>query len=126
VGGSVLLAALNFFEITAYFDRLFRPFTWALGIPPQAGTPLIFGIFRKELSLIMLAQAFGTTNFSSVMSPEQIITFTVFVVFYIPCLATIVTIRNELGAKSMWLITALTVVVALIAALLVRLAFFLF
>ena len=126
VGGSVLLAALNFFEITAYFDRLFRPFTWALGIPPQAGTPLIFGIFRKELSLIMLAQAFSTTNFASVMSPEQIVTFTVFVVFYIPCLATIVTIRNELGAKSMWLITALTVVVALIAALLVRLAFFLF
>jgi ferrous iron transport protein B len=126
VGGSVLLAALNFFEITVYFDRLFRPFTWALGIPPQAGTPLIFGIFRKELSLIMLAQAFGTTNFASVMSSEQIVVFTVFVVFYIPCLATMVTIRNELGAKNMWLITALTVVVALVAALVIRLAFFLF
>ncbi len=126
VVGSIGLAALNHFEITVYLDKLFLPFTWALGIPPQAGTPLIFGIFRKELSLIMLAQAFGTTDFASVLTPQQIITFTIFVVFYIPCLATMVTIKNELGARNMWLITALSVVVALAAALVVRLLMALF
>ncbi|MCJ7520284.1 MAG: ferrous iron transport protein B, partial [Anaerolineaceae bacterium] len=83
--GSVILAGMNFFSITPYLDRVFRPFTWALGIPAEIGTPLIFGIFRKELSLLMLAQAFGTTNFASVLTPEQMVTFTVFVVFYIPC-----------------------------------------
>lgn len=121
IAGSVILAALNFYQITNNIDQLFRPFTWALGMPGEVGTPLIFGIFRKELSLIMLAQAFGTTNFASVLTPEQMISYTIFVVFYIPCLATMITIKNELGLKNMWLITILSVVVALIAALFVRL-----
>jgi len=119
--GSVILALLNYYHITPFFDRLFQPVTWMLGLPSEVGTPLIFGIFRKELSLIMLGQAFGTMNFGSVLSLEQIISYTVFVVFYIPCLATMITIKNELGWKSMWLITALTMVVALAAALIARL-----
>jgi ferrous iron transport protein B len=124
--GSVILAALNFYQITSYIDQLFWPFTWALGIPVEVGTPLIFGIFRKELSLIMLAQAFGTTNFASVLTPEQMISYTIFVVFYIPCLATMITIKNEMGLKKMWLITLLSTVVALIAALIVRLLLLIF
>jgi ferrous iron transport protein B len=124
--GSVILAALNFYQITSYIDQLFRPFTWALGIPGEVGTPLIFGIFRKELSLIMLAQAFGTTNFASVLTPEQMIRYTSVVVFYIPCLAAMITIKNELGLKKMWLITLLSIVVALIAALFVRLLLLVF
>jgi ferrous iron transport protein B len=124
--GSIVLAALNFFNVTQYTDILFRPFTWALGVPGEVGTPLIFGIFRKELSLIMLAQAFGTTNFASVLTPEQMISYTIFVVFYIPCLATMITIKNELGLKNMWLITILSIVVALLAALFVRLLLLVF
>ena len=124
--GSIILAGMNFFSITPYLDRVFRPFTWALGIPAEVGTPLIFGIFRKELSLLMLAQAFGTTDFASVLTPEQMITFTVFVVFYIPCLATMVTIKNELGWKNMALISGLSVLVALLAALFLRLLFLVF
>lgn len=118
--GSIVLAALNHYQITRYIDLLFRPFTWALGIPVEVGTPLIFGIFRKELSLIMLAQAFGTTDFAAVLTPEQIISYTIFVVFYIPCLATMITLKNELGGKNMWLITGLSTIVALLAALAVR------
>ena len=124
--GSVILAALNFYRITEYIDLIFRPFTWALGVPKEVGAPLIFGIFRKELSLIMLAQAFGTTNFASVLTPEQMISYTIFVVFYIPCLATMITIKNELGARNMWLITGLTVIVAMVAALAVRLLLLIF
>ncbi len=97
--GSIILAGLNYFSITSYLDQIFRPFTWLLGIPEEVGTPLIFGIFRKELSLLMLAQAFGTTNFTKVLTSEQMIIYTVFVVFYIPCLATMITIKNELGWK---------------------------
>lgn len=119
--GSIVLAFLNFYQITDYIDLVFRPFTWVLGIPGEVGTPLIFGIFRKELSLIMLAQAFGTTDFASVLTPEQIISYTIFVVFYIPCLATMITIKNELGVKNMWFITGLSTVIALVAALGVRL-----
>lgn len=124
--GSVVLAIMNYFSVTRYLDALLQPFNWLLGLPREVGTPLIFGIFRKELSLIMLAQAFGTTNYAAIMTPQQMVVFTVFVVFYVPCLATIISIRNELGAKAMWAISALTVVVATIAALIVRLGFLLF
>lgn len=124
--GSVILAALNYYSITPYLDKIFRPFSWALDLPSEVGTPLLFGIFRKELSLVMLAQALGTTNFGAILTPEQIISYTVFIIFYIPCIATIVTIKNELGIKNMWRITSLSLLVATAAALLFRLAIFLF
>jgi len=97
-----------------------------LGLPSQVGTPLIFGIFRKELSMVMLAQALGTTNFGSVLSAQQMLVFTVFVVFYIPCISTIVIIRNELGNKHMWFIIGLSLLVATIAALVTRFAMIVF
>ncbi len=48
------------------------------------------------------------------------ITFTVFVVFYVPCLATLAALRRELGKRDMLLIAALTVVIAMLAALIAR------
>jgi ferrous iron transport protein B len=122
--GSIILAGLKYYSITQYLDMIFRPFTWALGLPSEVGTPLIFGIFRKELSLIMLAQALGTTNFGAVLTPEQMISYTVFIIFYIPCVATMVTIKHELGKKNMWIITGLSVLIAVAAALFSRLVFF--
>jgi len=122
IAGSVLLALLNYYQVTPYLDLVFQPITWLLGLPTQVGTPLIFGIFRKELSMVMLAQALGTTNYGAVLTPEQMLVFTVFVVFYIPCISTIVTLRNELGAKRMWFIIGLSMLVATLAALATRLA----
>lgn len=119
--GSVVLAVLNFYQIARYFDALIRPITWLLDLPSEVGTPLIFGIFRKELSMVMLGQALGTTDFASVLSPLQMISYTIFVVFYIPCIATIITIKNELDTRAMLGITVLTIVVALLAAVLARL-----
>jgi ferrous iron transport protein B len=124
--GSIALAVMNHYSITGYIDAITQPLNWLLGLPSEVGTPLIFGIFRKELSLIMLAQAFGTTDFSAVMSAGQMVVFTVFVVFYIPCLATMIAIRNELGNKAMWHITGLTVIVATLAALVARLVILIF
>ncbi len=120
IAGSMLLALLNYFSVTPYLDLIFRPITWILGLPSKVGTPLIFGVFRKELSMVMLAQALGTTDYSAVLSPEQMLVFTVFVVFYIPCISTIVIIHNELGAKRMWFIVGLSLLVAIIAALITR------
>ena len=124
--GSMLLAVLDYYQLTTWTDWVFRPITWALGIPKEVGTPLIFGIFRKELSLIMLAQALGTTDFYAVLTAEQIISYTVFVVFYIPCIATMIAIKGELGSKNMWLITGLSLSVALLAALVVRVLLIIF
>jgi len=118
--GSAVLAFLNYFQVSPIFNILIRPMTWMLGLPSQVGVPLIFGILRKELSLIMLRQALGAADFSSVLTPVQMITFTVFVVFYIPCLATLAVLKRELGTRDMLVIASLTVVIAFFAALLAR------
>jgi ferrous iron transport protein B len=120
IAGSAVLAVLQYFKAAKFFNLLALPITWVLGLPFETGVPLIFGILRKELSLVMLGQALGTMNFGSVMSPTQLFTFTVFVVFYVPCLATLMVLRRELGTKGMLWIVALTVIVALTAALLAR------
>ncbi|HEY3340440.1 MAG TPA: nucleoside recognition domain-containing protein, partial [Anaerolineae bacterium] len=118
--GSIVLALLVFYNLTPYINVVVRPVTWVLGLPDPVGVPLIFGILRKELSLIMLSQALGSTNFSTVLTPVQMITFSVFVVFYIPCLATLSVLRRELGTRDMLSIAVLTVGVALVAALAAR------
>ena len=68
----------------------------------------------------MLGQALGSMNFDQLLTSVQMITFTVFVMFYIPCLATLGTLRRELGTKDMLIITGLTVIIATITALLSR------
>ena len=120
LAGSAVLALLNYFAVAPYINILTRPITWTLGLPAQTGVPLIFGVLRKELSLVMLRQALGVTDFALALSPVQMVTFTVFVVFYIPCLATLAALRRELGTRAMFSISGLTVVIALLAALFAR------
>lgn len=118
--GSVILAILNFLNLAIYLNSLVRPLSWVLGLPSEVGVPLIFGVLRKELSLVMLGQALGSMNFSQVMTPVQMITYAVFVVFYVPCLATMLVIRKEMGGKAMWSIVGLTTLIATLASLVAR------
>ncbi len=118
--GSIALAVFAYYQLSPYIDSLVRPFTWLLGLPAETGVPLIFGIFRKELSLIMLRQALGVSDFSQALTYLQMLVFTVFVVFYVPCLATLSALRRELGWRSMLAVSGLTVVIALAAGLFVR------
>jgi small GTP-binding protein len=114
--GSAILATLDYFNGAVAFNWLVRPLTWSLGLPSKVGVPLIFGVLRKELSLVMLGQALGSTNFASVLSVPQMVTYTTFVMFYLPCLATLSVLRRELGTRAMLAISGLTVGVAMIAA----------
>lgn len=120
IAGSLALAILTYFNISPVLNWVLRPTTWLLGLPAETGVPLIFGVLRKELSLIMLRQALGGVDFAAVLTPIQMLTFTVFVVFYIPCLPTLAVLRRELGSRSMLQIAGFTVLVALVAALFMR------
>jgi ferrous iron transport protein B len=120
IAGSIVLSILNYFKWTVYFNLIARPFSWVLGLPQSVGVPLIFGILRKELTLIMLRQALGTNQIPVAMNSVQMITFSVFVVFYIPCLATLSAIRRELGGKAVLVIALMTILIATIAALFAR------
>ncbi|MBI9048427.1 MAG: ferrous iron transport protein B [Anaerolineaceae bacterium] len=126
IGGSLTLALFNYFKLSKLLNAIASPLTWLLGLPKEVGLPLIFGILRKELTLIMLRQAVNTPDLGNALTQVQMVTFAVFVIFYIPCLATLVVIRKELGTKLALSIAGMTVVVATIAALLARLLSVLF
>jgi ferrous iron transport protein B len=118
--GSAVLSVLNYLNVAYVFNWLVRPVTWLMGLPSETGVPLIFGIFRKELSLVMLSQALGTIDFGSALTKTQMVVYATFVMFYLPCLATLSALKRELNTRAMLAIGALTVVIALVSALLVR------
>ena len=64
--------------------------------------------------LIMLATAFGTTDFASVLNPVQMLVFTIVAMFYIPCIATIAALVRELGWKWALIITTVEIIFAII------------
>ncbi len=99
---------------------LSRPFTAVLGLPAVVGVTLLFGIMRKELSLIMLAEALGTTHITTGFTLTQLLTFTIFVIFYMPCAATIAALSRELGWKGASATAGRSLVLAPILALLTR------
>jgi ferrous iron transport protein B len=100
--GSLILSLLEYFHLETLINGFLSPFTGGLlGLPPEVGITLIFGILRKELTIIMLMQALGTSDFSSVMTQGQMMVFTVFTLFYIPCLATLGMLRSTIGNRGM-------------------------
>ena len=120
IAGSAILAVLNYLEVAYIVNWIVRPVTWVMGLPSEVGVPLIFGILRKELSLVMLGQALGTVDFSAALTSVQMVAYATFVMFYLPCLATLSVLKRELGTKAMVAIAGLTVIIALISALIAR------
>ena len=111
--GSLILGLAEWFHLDSLINQMIRPITYILDLPSQVGTTLIFGILRKELSMLMLFQALGTQDIISVMSKSQILVFTLFVVFYIPCLATLGVMGKEIGWKRTLLASGVTLVLAI-------------
>jgi ferrous iron transport protein B len=112
--GSIFLALMEYGGVEKPINWILSPLTHLLGLPISVGTTLIFGLLRKELSMIMLTQALGTTQVLTVMTITQILVFTVFVTFYIPCLATIAALWREIGKKGALLAILFTLSVAII------------
>jgi ferrous iron transport protein B len=119
--GSVVLSLIEYWKLDLLINYLLLPLTRLLDIPFAVGTTLLFGILRKELSLIMLTQALGTSQVSTVMSQTQILAFTVFVTFYLPCLATLGVLWKQIGRRGALLAMLLTLGTATVLGLLTRL-----
>ncbi|UCF09867.1 MAG: ferrous iron transport protein B [Candidatus Bipolaricaulota bacterium] len=120
VVGSVALSVLEALDLSTYLNLGLRPITWSLGLTASVGVTLVFGVLRKELALVMLFQALGTANVSSVLSPGQMMTFTLFLVFYVPCVATIAALAKEVGRARAAVVVGVTVATALAVGLLAR------
>jgi len=62
-----------------------------LGLPKEASTPLIMGVFRRELAVLpLLDMGLGTL---------QLMTASVIALLYIPCIAVIGVLAKEFGLK---------------------------
>jgi len=120
VVGSVLLSAIGYLGWDGSINAALAPLTTLLRLPPATGLTLIFGVMRKEMSLLMLMQSFGTSNIAAVMTPIQIMIFTLFVTFYFPCVATFAIMLKELGWKLTVSASAALLVLALIVSLAAR------
>jgi ferrous iron transport protein B len=120
--GSVVLALLSHFGADALINVTLTPLTvWWLGLPVVLGVPILFGVLRKELSLLMIYQALGTFEIASLLDPVQIFTFLVFLTFYVPCLSTFAVMFKTLGRREAWLSVAISLGSALLIAGAVRL-----
>jgi ferrous iron transport protein B len=99
--GSAAVQLLYALGVLTLINNTLTPITvsW-LGLPVVAGILLIFGIVRKEMTILTLAIIFQTTNFSSIMTPVQLIVLALISMIYIPCLANILALVSEFGWKN--------------------------
>lgn len=118
--GSATLWLLHFFDLDHMLNKGLRVITSPLGLPEVAGVPLIFGILRKEAALVMLYQALGTEDLLGVLGKEGVLAFTVFVTFFVPCVATLGVLMKEIGSKKTLGIGVLAFSLAFVLGLLTR------
>jgi ferrous iron transport protein B len=124
IAGSLVLSLLEHFELSGAVNAALAPITSVLlGLPPEVGVSLVFGILRKELTIVMLVQALGTADFAAVLTTAQMCVYTAFALFYVPCLATLATLRAVIGTRAMLLVALLSTGTAAAVALAFRLAF---
>lgn len=121
VGGSIVMALLNHFGADALINTLLTPITsWWLGLPVVLGVPILFGVLRKELSLLMIYQALGTMEIGAQMDWVQIMTFLIFLTFYVPCISTFAAMIRTIGRKEALFSVMLSVGAALLVSGIVR------
>jgi len=114
---SLVLAFLAHVGIDRVVNGILAPITTGiLNLPDATGITLFLGIFRKELTLLMLNQALGTGDVATILSSAQILVLVVFTVLYIPCIATISTLWKEGGWKVALYSVMLNTTIALVVA----------
>ncbi len=102
IAGSIILAAAQYVGFDSTFNTLLSPLTSGLlQLPSSLGVTLVFGFLRKELTLLMAAQALGVkiNELNLALSSTQLFVFTTFIVYYIPCLSSVVVMAKEFGWK---------------------------
>ncbi|TFG21933.1 MAG: ferrous iron transport protein B [Promethearchaeota archaeon] len=87
-----------------------------LGLPLICGVFLIYGILRKELTLVLLALLASSMGISllELMTPIQMIVFCLVTMLYIPCFATIIIIAKQSNWKFALQISFMEITIALL------------
>ncbi|MFW9899500.1 MAG: ferrous iron transport protein B [Candidatus Thorarchaeota archaeon] len=113
----IILEIMLIFNILEPINIILSPITvlW-LGLPIVAGVFLIYGILRKELTLVLLAilaSSLGLTLLE-LMTPIQMIVFCLVTMLYVPCFATIIVIAKQTNWKYALSISLMEIALALL------------
>jgi ferrous iron transport protein B len=112
--GSLTIVALDILGIMNYIVGGTAPLIngW-LGLPAVASIPLIFGVLRKELALILLENVLLQQGMMlQDLTAVQMIVFSLVIMIYIPCLATIAACKREFGWRKALAITVIDIALA--------------
>lgn len=117
----MVLALLTHAGADRLINTALLPVTsWWLGLPMALGVPLLFGVLRKELSLLMIYQALGTFDVGALLSAAQILTLLLFLTFYVPCVSTFAVMLKTIGRRNALISVGLSIGVALLVSGVVR------
>jgi len=115
VAGSVVIESLHVFNILDSVAQALAPVSvsW-LGLPAFTGILLIFGILRKEATLALLISFAGGASIASIISPLQMVVFSIVIMLYIPCISTIAVVVKETSIKDAAIIVIAETTLALL------------
>ena len=113
----ILLEILLIFNALEPINIILSPVTvlW-LGLPPIVGVFLIYGILRKELTLVLLLILANSLNITllELLTPIQMIVFSMVTMLYIPCFATVIILAKQTNWKYAIQISLLEIFLALL------------
>lgn len=90
--GIFFIAILDLSGAIGFASKILgAPILYILGLPPETVLVMISGFLRKDVSIALL------TPFN--LSPHQLIVACLFLVLYLPCIATFFVMSKELGLK---------------------------
>ncbi len=90
VAGVLVIHILDALQIIHFISVLVgKPLAWLLGMPGDIAPVLVLGFLRKDVSIALLAP------FS--LNSHQFIIASIFMVLYVPCIASFFTLVRELG-----------------------------
>ncbi|MFX0033932.1 MAG: ferrous iron transport protein B [Candidatus Hermodarchaeota archaeon] len=121
----IVLEILLIFNALEPINLILSPISvfW-LGLPAAAGIFLIYGILRKELTLVLLA--LFAENLASFLTPIQMIVFSLVTMLYIPCFATIIIIAKQTSWKYALKISVMEIAIALLIGGIINWGYILF
>lgn len=103
--GVFIINILDIFKITDFLTGLFgKPLGYLLNLPGNIVSVMLLGFLRKDVSIVMLSPL-G-------LNAKQFIVASIFMVLYLPCVASFFVLIREMGVKTTIKITALVFSIA--------------
>lgn len=107
--GVLLVGLMDYAGLLKAISGFFRPVvTGLLGLPGETVSVMVLGFLRKDISIAMLAP-FG-------LSPGSLVVASVFLVLYLPCMASAFVAARELGLRDAARVIAVNLGAALVFA----------